>query len=66
MADPAVADTLAHFRVEGLLAVTIGEELSEQPVRAYRHRPATVRTLCQFTISSQVWTSWAGKTFPGM
>src|SRR6266699_3602654 len=52
--DQAVADTVAHFRVEGLLVVTVSEQVSEQPVRAYRNRPAPVRTARQFTISSEV------------
>src|SRR5712692_6630270 len=52
--EQAVAATVAHFRVEGLLRVTVSEQLSEQPVRAYRDRPATVRTQRQFTISSEV------------
>jgi transposase len=52
--EQAVAQTVAHFQVEGLLAVTVSEPLVEQPVRAYRNRPATVRTSRQFSISSQV------------
>ena len=52
--EQAVAQTVAHFRVEGLLAVTVSDQLVEQPVRAYRNRPATVRTSRQFSISSQV------------
>jgi transposase len=52
--EQAVAQTVAHFRVEGLLAVTVSEQLVEQPVRAYRTRPATVRTARQFSLSSQV------------
>ncbi len=52
--EQAVADTVAHFRVEGLLAVTVSEQLTEQPTRAYRNRPAIVRTSRQFTISSDV------------
>ncbi len=52
--EQAVAETLAHFRVEGLLTVTVSEQVTEQPVRAYRNRPATVRTARQFSISSQV------------
>ncbi len=52
--DQAVADTIAHFRVEGLLVVTVSEQVSEQSVRAYRNRPATVRSARQFTISSEV------------
>jgi transposase len=52
--DQAVADTIAHFRVEGLLVVTVSEQVTAQPVRAYRNRPATVRTARQFTISSEV------------
>jgi transposase len=52
--EQAVSETVAHFRVEGLLAVTVSEQLTEQSVRAYRTRPATVRTARQFTISSEV------------
>jgi transposase len=52
--EQAVAQTVAHFRVEGLLSVTVHEHIREQPVRAYRDRPATVRTTRQFTITSQV------------
>src|SRR5712692_6707499 len=42
--EQAVTETVAHFRVEGLLAVTVSEQVTEQSVRAYRTRPATVRT----------------------
>jgi transposase len=52
--EQAVAQTVAHFRVEGLLSVTVHEQRLEQPVRAYRDRPATMRTTRQFTITSQV------------
>ena len=52
--EQAVADAVVHFRVEGLLRVTVSEQVTEQPVRAYRDRPATVRTQSQFTISSDV------------
>ena len=52
--EQAVADIVAHFRVEGLLVVTVSEQVSEQPVRAYRGRPTTMRTSRQFTISSEV------------
>ena len=52
--EQAVADTVAQLRVEGLLAVTVSEQVTEQSVRAYRDRPATVRTMRQFTISSEV------------
>jgi len=52
--EQAVAETVAHFRVEGLLVVTVSAQVTEQPVRAYRNRPATVRTARQFTISSEV------------
>jgi transposase len=52
--EQAVADTLAHFRVEGLLVVTVNEQVTEQPTRAYRNRPATVRISRQLTISSEV------------
>ena len=52
--EQAVADTLMHFRVEGLLRVTVSELVTEQPVRAYRDRPATLRNQRQFTISSDV------------
>ena len=52
--EQAVADTVGQFRVEGLLRVTVSEQVTEQPVRAYRKRPAMVRTQSQFTISSDV------------
>ncbi len=52
----SVADTLAHFRVEGLLLVTVTEQVQEQAVRAYRDRPATVRIIRHFRITSQVQT----------
>jgi len=52
--EQAVVETVAHFRVEGLLTMTVGDQLTEQQVRAYRDRPATVRTQRQFTISSKV------------
>src|SRR5947209_2801775 len=52
--EQAVADTLVQFRVEGLLRVTVSEQVTEQRVRAYRERPATVRTQSRFTISSQM------------
>src|SRR5947209_7901884 len=52
--EQAVADTLVQFRVEGLLRVTVSEQVTEQPVRAYRKRPALLRTQSQFTISSDV------------
>ena len=52
--EQAVADAVVHFRVEGLLRVTVSEQVMEQPLRAYRDRPATVRTQSQFTISSEV------------
>src|SRR6266852_3674576 len=45
---------LADARVEGLLDVTVHETVTEQPVRAYRGRAATVRLVRQFTLSSQV------------
>src|SRR6266849_3390102 len=52
--EQAVVQTVAHFRVEGLLAVTVSEQVIEQQVRAYRDRPATVRPQRQLTISSEV------------
>jgi transposase len=52
--EQAVADAVVHFRVEGLLRVTVSEQVMEQPLRAYRDRPARVRTQSQFTISSEV------------
>ncbi len=52
--EQAVAETVRHFRVAGLLRVTVSEQVTEQPVRAYRDRPATVRPQSQFTISSEV------------
>ncbi len=52
--EQAAAETLAHLQVEGLLAVMMSEQLTEQQVRAYRDRPTTVRTQRQFTFSSEV------------
>jgi transposase len=54
--EQAVSAILAHFRVEGLLLVTVREQVQEQLVRAYRNRPATTRITRQFTISSDVQT----------
>ena len=54
--EQVVAETLAHFRVEGLLLLWVHEQVQEQPVRAYRDRPATVRIVRQFTITSEVQT----------
>ena len=51
--DQAVADLLKRYRVEGLLTVTVTEQISEHPVRAYRDRPATVRLQRQLSITSQ-------------
>src|SRR2546425_407100 len=48
--EQAVTATLAHLRVEGLLLVTVTEQVQEQAVRAYRDRPATTRITRQFTI----------------
>ena len=52
--EQAVADIVMQLRVEGLLRVTVSEQVTEQPVRVYRDRPATLRTQRQFTISSEV------------
>jgi transposase len=52
--EQAVADIVVQWRVEGLLRVTVSEQVTEQPVRAYRDRPATLRCQRQFTISSDV------------
>ncbi len=51
--DEAIEETLAHFRVDGLLRVRVQEEVHEQPVRAYRGRLLSVRIQRQFTISSE-------------
>ncbi len=52
--EQAVAALLADAGVEGLLNVCIHETVTEQPVRAYRGRAATVRLVREFTLSSQV------------
>jgi transposase len=52
--EQAVTAILAHFHVEGLLLVTVTEQVQEQSVRAYRDRPATTRITRQFTITCQV------------
>lgn len=52
--EQAIAERLSDARVEGLLEVTVNESVTEQPVRAYRTRPASVRLVRQFTLSCQV------------
>jgi transposase len=52
--EQAVATLLADTRVQGLLDVTVHETVTEQAVRAYRGRGATVRLLRTFTLTSQV------------
>ena len=52
--EQAVAARLSEARVEGLLDVSVHETVTEQSVRAYQGRPATVRLVRQFTLSSQV------------
>jgi transposase len=59
--EQAVADTLAHFRVEGLPLVTVDDEGQVQLVRAHRGRLATVRIVRPFTIAIQVQTEAARK-----
>jgi len=54
--DQAVSEVLTRYRVEGLLQVTVTEQVSEQAVRPYRDRPATVRLHRQFTITSRLET----------
>ncbi len=51
--EQAVTALLKRYQVEGLLAVTVTEQLTEHPVRPYRDRPATVRRQRQFTSSSR-------------
>ena len=51
--EQAVSDLLKRYRVEGLLTVTVTEQISEHPVRSYRDRPATLRLQRQFTLSSR-------------
>jgi len=52
--EQAIAERLSDARVEDLLEVTVNESVTEQPVRAYRTRPASVRLVRQFTLSCQV------------
>ncbi len=54
--EQAVADTVTHFRVGGLVRVTVSEQVNGQSVRTYWDRPATVRTFRQFIIISEVET----------
>jgi len=52
--EQAVATLLADTRVLGLLDVTVHETVTEQAVRAYRGRAATVQLRRTFTLASQV------------
>jgi transposase len=52
--EQAIVELLTDARVEGLLEVTVNESVTEQPVRAYRNRPASVRLVREFTLSCQV------------
>jgi transposase len=52
--EEAITQLLKRLRVEGLLQITIEEQLQEQPVRAYKGRLASVHTSSTFTISSQI------------
>jgi transposase len=51
--EQAVTALLKRYQVEGLLTVTVTEQLTEHPVRPSRDRPATVRRQRQFTSSSR-------------
>ena len=48
-----VQSTLASLRVEGLLHVSIQEEVSEQPVRAYRGKLSSPRHIWSFQVHVQ-------------
>ncbi len=54
--EQAVTNMLTHFRVDGLLLVTMIEQVQEQPVRTYWDRPATMCPTRHFSITSQVQT----------
>jgi transposase len=45
---------LAHQGSEGLVKLTITEQVHERPVRAYGERPATVRSERTFTLQAEV------------
>jgi transposase len=48
--DEQVASLLSSFRVEGLLQIQIQEEVHEQPVRAYRGKLSSPRTIWNFQV----------------
>jgi transposase len=48
-----VQSTLSSLRVEGLLQVSIQEEVSEQPVRAYRGQMSSPRHIWSFQVHAQ-------------
>jgi transposase len=48
-----VQSTLSSLRVEGLLQVSIQEEVSEQPVRAYRGKLSSPRQIWSFQVHAQ-------------
>jgi transposase len=45
---------LKHHRIQGLMKVTVYEQVDERPLRAYRERPAGVRIKRTFTLQAEV------------
>lgn len=52
--DEAIEATLKRHRSQGLLKLTVTEQVAERPVRAYGERPADVRIERTFTLQAEV------------
>lgn len=50
----AAAGVLKRHRVEGLLTLTIHEQINKREVRAYRNRPARIEIECEVTLDVAV------------
>jgi transposase len=52
--DNAALAILDHHRLQGLVKLTITEQVTERPVRAYAERPASVRSQRTLTLQAEV------------
>lgn len=52
--DEAIQSILKHHRIQGLMKLTVSEQVDERPVRAYGERPAGVRIKRTFTLQAEV------------
>jgi transposase len=52
--DNAALAILDHYRIRGLVKLTITEQVTERPVRAYGERPASVRVKRTLTLQTEV------------